>query len=152
LPFFDYEQGTRMTVAEWEAGELEGCECAPGACADSAYCPCNRHSLGRGFVECARGCACACAPQLCPLRAVGSGPRPALEVFRTGDERGWGVRAAQPKIAAGALVCEYGGQLTSAPAARALHAAHDRARARGELAPFFLMTVREVVGGAVYFC
>lgn len=147
LPFFEYEQGLRMEPSEWMDGELEGCSCAPGACADQVHCPCNRHARGRGLIECGPACACARDPGRCPLRAVGSGARPALEVFWTGDARGWGVRATQP-IGVGALVCEYGGELTHSAESRRIHAAHDRARAAGDSSPFFLMSVREEVGEA----
>lgn len=147
LPYFEYEQGVRMRADEWDDGELEGCDCAPAGCANAESCPCNRYSCGRGLVECGPTCACARRPDCCPLRTVGSGARPALAVCRMGDARGWGVRAAQP-ISAGALVCEYGGELTRAETARAVHNAHDRARARGENQPFYLMAVREEVGAA----
>jgi len=147
FPYFSYEQGLRMSAEEWEDGELEGCDCALGECGVVEHCPCARHACGHGLVECGSACSCARAPDRCRLRAVGSGPRPELSVCRTGDARGWGVCATQP-VQAGALVCEYGGQTLSARRARKIFRAHDRARARNDTSPFFLMSVREEVGAA----
>jgi hypothetical protein len=152
LPFFEYEQGVRMSAEEWEAGELEGCACAAGAAGCCAVrsgadaCACVAHGLGLGLVECSAACACAVWPSRCANRAVGSGPRAALAVFHRAD-RGWGVRARE-RIAAGALVCEYGGERLCAARAAAVHGVHDRARARTAQAqrPFFLMSVCETVG------
>lgn len=42
----------------------------------------------------------------CPNRQVARAPRFPLEVFKTGDGRGYGVRCAQ-RLPAGAVICPY---------------------------------------------
>jgi len=52
---------------------------------------------------------CKCDAQKCPNRILQRGITCRLEVFWTGRERGWGVRAAED-IPRGAMVCEYVGE------------------------------------------
>ena len=51
---------------------------------------------------------CSCDPLTCPNRTVGRGIKARLQVFKTPNGRGFGVRCMHP-LPAGSFVCEYTG-------------------------------------------
>lgn len=67
-------------------------------------------SQGTPVYECNRNCKCL--PENCSNRVVQLGRKVPLCIFRTSNERGWGVRAMR-KIHPGEFVCEYVGEVIS---------------------------------------
>lgn len=108
------------------------CDCTT-AC--TASCPCSRGSAvnytATGRLNPLRSCSdllfecsarCACPPG-CGNRVVQFGPHRGMRLVPTGGKRGWGVRcAAEHGMPAGTFVCEYAGELLTAPEARRRHA------------------------------
>ncbi|RHZ77705.1 hypothetical protein Glove_174g157 [Diversispora epigaea] len=54
--------------------------------------------------------SCTCDSSLCPNRVVQHGIRIPLQIFKTTDGRGWGVRALR-NIYKGEFICEYAGEI-----------------------------------------
>ncbi|KAF0508029.1 histone-lysine N-methyltransferase SETMAR [Gigaspora margarita] len=54
--------------------------------------------------------SCTCSPIICPNRIVQHGIKIPLQVFKTMDGRGWGLRTLR-KIFKGMFVCEYAGEI-----------------------------------------
>ncbi|CAI4230867.1 unnamed protein product [Auanema sp. JU1783] len=80
------------------------------ACNSEVY---NSHGWAREdmldgpFLECGSDCHCS---MQCGNRVAQKGSKYRVEIFRTNDSRGWGVRALS-KIPAGAFLGEYTGEL-----------------------------------------
>ncbi|XP_014672681.1 PREDICTED: histone-lysine N-methyltransferase SUV39H2-like [Priapulus caudatus] len=91
----------------WEA--RGGACCAPASGAHFAYTRLGRMRLPRGcpVYECNK--RCRCGPE-CPNRVVQKGPTCKLCIFRTENNRGWGVKTLQ-RIRKGTFVMEYVGEV-----------------------------------------
>ncbi|CAG8587160.1 15007_t:CDS:2, partial [Acaulospora morrowiae] len=75
------------------------------------FLPSNSSSLTNitpSLYEC--NSSCTCAPSLCLNRIVQHGIQMPLQIFKTTNGRGWGVRALQ-KVHKGEFVCEYAGEI-----------------------------------------
>ncbi|RXG51198.1 Histone-lysine N-methyltransferase Su(var)3-9 [Armadillidium vulgare] len=64
-------------------------------------------SLGTPIYECNKACSCSAE---CTNRVVQNGRKVGLAIFRTSNERGWGVKALEP-IKKDQFVCEYVGEV-----------------------------------------
>ncbi|KAL7148693.1 hypothetical protein ABFS83_06G195800 [Erythranthe nasuta] len=85
------------------------CQDCPFERAKSAHMPekCKGH-LSRKFIkECWRKCGCN---MQCANRVVQRGITRKLQVFLTGNDKGWGLRALE-ELPKGAFVCEYIGEI-----------------------------------------
>ncbi|KAF7012601.1 hypothetical protein CFC21_026777 [Triticum aestivum] len=69
--------------------------------------PCRGHLVRKFIKECWSKCGCS---MRCGNRVVQRGIRFNLEVFSTGNGRGWGLRT-QNALPKGAFVCEYAGEI-----------------------------------------
>uniref|UniRef100_A0A453DMJ6 Histone-lysine N-methyltransferase SUVR4 n=1 Tax=Aegilops tauschii subsp. strangulata TaxID=200361 RepID=A0A453DMJ6_AEGTS len=69
--------------------------------------PCRGHLVRRFIKECWSKCGCS---MRCGNRVVQHGIRCNLQVFSTGNGRGWGLRT-QNALPKGAFVCEYAGEI-----------------------------------------
>ncbi|KAK1292038.1 Histone-lysine N-methyltransferase, H3 lysine-9 specific SUVH5 [Acorus calamus] len=111
---------SRLRYPSWyDPRPPAGCGCISG-CAESSACACaakNGGSFAYGVdgmlletrplvYECGPSCGC---PRSCRNRVSQSGVKVQLQVFNAGS-RGWGVRSPN-RIAAGAFVCEYVGEV-----------------------------------------
>lgn len=65
-------------------------------------------SIGNPIVECSN--SCRCDPEKCVNRQVERGSKLNLEIFRTNDNRGWGVRTRAP-VCRGTFIEEYVGEV-----------------------------------------
>ncbi|CAG8792253.1 16984_t:CDS:2, partial [Dentiscutata erythropus] len=65
-------------------------------------------SIPTSIYEC--NSSCTCSPIICPNRIVQHGIKVPLQVFKSMDGRGWGLRTLQ-KIFEGMFVCEYAGEI-----------------------------------------
>ncbi|KAK8606797.1 hypothetical protein V6N13_052554 [Hibiscus sabdariffa] len=83
----------------------------------------GRIILEEGYLvyECNHLCSCNRA---CPNRVLQNGVRVKLEVFKT-ENKGWGVRAAEP-ILSGTFVCEYIGEVLDEQEASSRRIRYDR--------------------------
>ncbi|CAG8950284.1 hypothetical protein HYFRA_00006776 [Hymenoscyphus fraxineus] len=118
---------------------FSGCECKKAATCKSARCSCLQdmtvldaknadvyvyRAESGGYVmrdeyletrepiyECHE--SCKCEGEACPNRVVGRGRTVPLQIFRTSDGRGWGVRALQP-IRKGQFIDLYVGEILTA--------------------------------------
>lgn len=68
---------------------------------------CLRIPMGVPIYECNSKCAC---PPDCPNRIVQQGRKHKLNIFKTPDGRGWGVRT-EKYIPEGQFICEYTGEV-----------------------------------------
>lgn len=103
-----------------------GCECSTvdGHCSGKSNCCPDqfdskfaytskgllRVPQGTPIFECNKRCSCS---DSCPNRVVQKGRKQSLCIFKTANERGWGVRTDR-LIAKGAYVSEYVGEIISA--------------------------------------
>ncbi|KAI5015795.1 hypothetical protein ZWY2020_059334 [Hordeum vulgare] len=69
--------------------------------------PCRGHLVRKFIKECWSKCGCG---MRCGNRVVQRGIRHNLQVFPTGNGRGWGLRT-QDALPKGAFVCEYAGEI-----------------------------------------
>ena len=113
-----------------------GCSCA-GGCLHAGRCACAQASGSKQLpyasvsadskrqpqlvtalpvvIECGPNCAC---PPSCPNRVTQQGLRFRLEVFRTADGRGWGVRCWDT-LPPGQFICDFVGEVRHLTPARA---------------------------------
>lgn len=115
--------GRGANLLELES-QLMGCKCSRyDTCLNSSPCQgihiCKQNytfdkllydekwSCG-GIVEC--NSQCTCPMEKCTNRVAQFGPRKNLEVFITGDNKGYGLKS-QELIPKGAFICEYAGEL-----------------------------------------
>ena len=97
----------------------EDCSSTQGNCcpkAMSSHFAYTKHgrlkvSIGTAIYECNKMCACAEAGN-CINRVVQRGRKIQLTIFRTANNRGWGVKAGE-LIRAGSFVTEYVGEVIS---------------------------------------
>jgi histone-lysine N-methyltransferase SUV39H len=102
---------------------LAGCRCGTRCGPPNEACTCARESHDKIFPygeggaiqlpphSCIYECnaACSCGSD-CPMRVIQHGPQFRMEIFRTHNGRGWGVRAAE-FIPRDRFVCEYVGEI-----------------------------------------
>ncbi|CAL0300010.1 unnamed protein product [Lupinus luteus] len=69
--------------------------------------PCKGHLVRKFIKECWRKCGC---DMQCGNRVVQRGLTCKLQVFLTGEGKGWGVRALE-ELPKGSFVCEYAGEI-----------------------------------------
>ncbi|KAE9619044.1 putative histone-lysine N-methyltransferase chromatin remodeling SET family [Lupinus albus] len=69
--------------------------------------PCKGHMVKKFIKECWRKCGC---DMQCGNRVVQRGLTCKLQVFLTGEGKGWGVRALE-ELPKGSYVCEYAGEI-----------------------------------------
>lgn len=112
-------------IPPFDRNFLLGCSCEFGChftTYSTEFCLCSDAHQGlhpydsRGRVllsprsviyECNSNCAC---PPACQNRLIQHGPQYRLQIFRTANGRGWGVRALEP-IPCGAFVATYTGEV-----------------------------------------
>ncbi|KAF2364297.1 Chromo domain [Trinorchestia longiramus] len=96
-----------------ECGQSQGSCCAKQMSSFFAYNKYGRLkvSVGTAIYECNKRCACA-KNNKCLNRVVQKGRTVQLTIFRTHNNRGWGVKAGET-IRAGSFVTEYVGEVIS---------------------------------------
>ncbi|EPS72773.1 hypothetical protein M569_01981, partial [Genlisea aurea] len=111
---------TRLKVSS-DPEPSVGCCCPEGCEPGDADCACNLRNEGllpysslgvllsnRWLIyECGESCSC---PPSCRGRISQAGLKLHLEVFKTDDNRGWGLRSWDA-IRAGGFICEYAGEV-----------------------------------------
>ncbi|CAG8815139.1 1013_t:CDS:2, partial [Racocetra persica] len=117
--------GNEIVTSEELSSYYDGCDCADNCILEDCGCKSthgyfytSQHSNQRGLnlnspvptsiFEC--NSSCTCTPKVCPNRIVQHGINIPLQVFKTRDGRGWGLRTLQ-KIYKGMFVCEYAGEI-----------------------------------------
>lgn len=125
---FEKSPSTFKYINDCEAGEgvvipndpVIGCDCKNGCSLKSnccgkqlgseyAYSSCRAIRLPQGHAvfECNK--LCKCGPD-CTNRVVQQGRKHSLTIFKTSNDRGWGVRTDRV-IAKGQYICEYVGEI-----------------------------------------
>ncbi|XP_069703232.1 probable histone-lysine N-methyltransferase set-23 [Periplaneta americana] len=121
--------GPGINVDDFNTPFVRGCDCREGKCLHP-NCPCverygiNYSDDGRlldsklngPVVECNSLCGC-CVLQRCGNRLVQLGPRKGLQVFKSGDAKGFGLKS-KTRISKGEFICEYAGEVISLEEAR----------------------------------
>ena len=98
-----------------------GCECEGGICGSKCECatrdrlraPYDEDGLVKRpqnlpIYEC--NASCSCDPAVCPYRVVQKGRKVRLQIFKTDNGRGWGVKALED-IKKNQFVVEYQGEV-----------------------------------------
>lgn len=154
-----------VTRTRLAAAATRGCSCSTDhCCADSGSCDCCSYgdfaydedgrlrsvSSPPPIIECGENCSC---PSTCRNRVVGHGVQQRLTVFRTSDERGWGVRCDEP-LRRGTFVCEYAGEIISSIEAtsrrhKRMRVADDGFRADGGPMNYILSVLEHTGSGDV---
>ena len=154
---------TALTRQRLDRAKTVGCDCAAEQCGTAACrccagsCAYDAHGRLRSLLnkgsspatcampicECSKGCYC---DETCCNRVVGRGLTSRLTIFWTGDDRGWGVRAAEP-LHCGQFVCEYAGEILSSEEAALRRQRRDTCwRKTGHRPCNYVMTLVEHVG------
>ncbi|KAK6748302.1 hypothetical protein RB195_001118 [Necator americanus] len=113
--------GPNTDTGAWEL--LACCDCT-SECSAEQKCTCllgaeDNYSInglflekssGAPILECHRECSCSTWDKPCRNRVVQRGVNVLLEVYKCSDEKGFGVRAAEP-IPEQTFICEYAGEV-----------------------------------------
>ncbi|KAL7644709.1 UNVERIFIED_CONTAM: hypothetical protein RMT77_004522 [Armadillidium vulgare] len=113
----EYVPGPNVVIPSIPVAGCECKECSPlqkSCCSNmmGSYFAYNKNgrlrvSLGTPIYECNKACSCSAE---CTNRVVQNGRKVGLAIFRTSNERGWGVKALEP-IKKDQFVCEYVGEV-----------------------------------------
>lgn len=114
--------GPGINVEDFNTQFVGGCDCRDGRCLQT-NCPCVERyrinydvdgrlldsKLNGPVIECNSLCGCS-VQRRCGNRLVQLGPRKGLQVFESGNAKGFGLKS-KTRILKGEFICEYAGEV-----------------------------------------